>query len=133
MSDAAARLRELISHYDRLLMGQDEIVTPERVELARMTAAAGRLLFRHKGWDDSHPVARTLAAADAFVAGPSDDTYSEYVRVATNSYPFGAGDGCFKLPGYDSCEPGSGCTTGAGSLWSIASVIGHETTLIVMS
>ena len=129
MSDAAARLRELIVHYDRVLMAQEEIVTPERVELARMTESAGRLLFEHQGWDQAHPVARTLVAADAFVADPTDDTYSDYVRAATMSYPFGAGDGCFRLPEFDGCDPGSGCTTGAGTLWSIGHTIGFEQTL----
>ena len=129
MSDAAARLRDLIIHYDRVLTAQEEIVTPERVALARMTAAAGHRLYEHQGWDQSHPVARTLVAAEAFVADPTDDTYSGYVRAATASYPFGAGDGCFRLPEFDGCDPGSGCTTGAGTLWSIGHTIGFEQTM----
>jgi hypothetical protein len=69
-------------------------------------------------------MAATIAAADAYLEHPSEETYMAYVAAATRSYPYGAGDGCYRIDGAENCGPGSGCRSGAGTLDRIAAVVG---------
>jgi hypothetical protein len=85
--------------------------------LTRAFLAAGRLVA------DTHGIAHTLHAAQAFVLNPSEETELEYFNAATSTYPFGAGEGCYTLSTKKGCEPGSGCRTGAGTLEQIAIVV----------
>ena len=75
-------------------------------------------------------VDRTLEAAHSFVVEPTNTHYGALMEAATNSYPFGPGDGCYGVSnlGYAGCEPGSGCRSGAGCLVSLAEVIGYDRT-----
>jgi hypothetical protein len=119
--EAARRsLRRLIYRFDTI---EDEWATRA---LTRAVARAGRLLLTHPGFGPEHPVAATIAAAEAYVAHPSEEAYAEYFAAATRSYPFGAGEGCYRVDGAEDCEPGSGCRTGAGTLDQIAAVVGAQ-------
>ncbi len=87
---------------------------PQQI-LARAVVACGyRLLEQHA----FSTIALTIQAAEQFVCEPTEAHFAIYQNAATNSYPFGPGDGCFALPetGYSGCEPGSGCRSGAGCL-----------------
>jgi len=73
-------------------------------------------------------VACTLRAAREFIAEPTEAQWDALLRAATDSYPFGPGDGCFAIAeiGYTRCEPGSGCRSGAGTLACIAHEVGYD-------
>ena len=88
--------------------------------LTRAIAAGGRVLIAAMGYGADHPVSRTVAAADDYGRQPSENAHDAYFAAATNSYPYGAGEGCYAMDGAASCEPGSGCISGAGSLAQIA-------------
>jgi hypothetical protein len=115
-------LRDLVRWLDRTV--GDETASVRRQALAHVTAAAGRVLVARLGFGTDHPVVATVAAADRFVAQPTEETADAYLAAATRSYPYGSGDGCYALAGSEGCEPGSGCRTGAGSLEQMASAVG---------
>jgi hypothetical protein len=92
--------------------------------LTRAVARAGRLLLAHQEFGPNRPVAATLAAAEAYLAHPSEEARMMYFAAATRSYPYGAGEGCYRVEDADDCGPGSGCRTGAGTLDQIAAVVG---------
>jgi hypothetical protein len=96
--------------------------------LTRAIAAAGYELVKKKNFPADHPVIATIKAAEAYLLAPTDETFAGYFSAATNSYPFGAGEGCYAIRelGYPGCEPGSGCMSGAGSLYNIAHATGFE-------
>ncbi len=96
----------------------------ERELLVRAFLAAGPLL------PPIHTVTATLQAAQAFVVEPTEVRYGALTTAATNSYPFGPGDGCFAIRelGHAGCQPGSGCRSGAGCLASIAETVGYDRT-----
>lgn len=96
----------------------------ERELLVRAFLAAGALL------PPMPTLAETLEAARAFLVEPTEARYDALTTAATNSYPFGPGDGCFAIRelGRVGCEPGSGCRSGAGCLASIAETVGYDRT-----
>jgi hypothetical protein len=117
-------LRDLIRRLD-LTDSTDRDPTSARVQaLTRTIAAAGRVLIRDQAFPDGHPVPKTLAAAEHYSRRPSEQAFRAYFDAATRSYPYGAGEGCYKVRGSTSCEPGSGCRSGAGSLDQVAAVVG---------
>jgi hypothetical protein len=120
--DEVARrsLRRLIYWFDIV---DDEWATRA---LTRAVARAGRLLLARQEFGPTHPVAATLAAAEAYLAHPSEEAYRSYFAAATRSYPYGAGEGCYRVEDAETCGPGSGCRTGAGTLDQIAAVVGAQ-------
>ncbi|MCB9566098.1 MAG: hypothetical protein H6710_02585 [Myxococcales bacterium] len=88
--------------------------------LARMLVAGAPLFLA------AYPRARerasaTLQAAEQFIAEPSDENHAAFFRAATDSYPFGPGDGCFAVPELGSHgTPGAGCAGGVGSIAYLA-------------
>jgi hypothetical protein len=72
----------------------------------------------------SHPTWATLRASEAFVAEPCEETWEHLVSSATQSYPFGPGDGCYSVSGHVRCDAGSGCKSGAGTIAIVASTVG---------
>jgi hypothetical protein len=117
---ARRSLRRLVHWFDT---ADDEWATRA---LTRAVARAGRLLLAHHDFGPEHPVAATIAAAEAYLAHPSEEAYTRYVTAATRSYPYGAGEGCYRVEGAENCGPGSGCRTGAGTLDQIAAVVGAQ-------
>jgi hypothetical protein len=96
--------------------------------LTRSIIAAGHELVIKQHIAPSHPVMNTLRAAEAYCHTPQPDYFAQYFEAATASYPFGSGEGCYAIVecGYSGCQPGSGCPSGAGSLYSIADEVGIE-------
>ncbi|GIJ46629.1 hypothetical protein Val02_35150 [Virgisporangium aliadipatigenens] len=94
--------------------------------LTRAVARAGRLLLARPEFGPEHPVAVTVAAAEAYLSHPSERNRLRYFAAATRSYPYGAGEGCYRVEGAADCGPGSGCRTGAGTLERIADVVGAD-------
>ena len=85
--------------------------------LARAVAAVGRpLLARHPDGPQTPRISATLAAAEAYARDPDDRTELALYECATDSYPFGPGEGHYGTTERDGCEPGSGCRSGAGTL-----------------
>src|SRR4029453_11467283 len=111
-ADEEAALDELLT----LVRWFDETVSvadpagPAVQALTRSIAAAGRVLLQHENLPHGHPVRQTITRADEYAAAPGPDTYDSYADAATRAYPFGAGDGCHRVPELaDNCDPGSGC------------------------
>lgn len=104
--------------------------------LARAFVAAGEELLEfdfHQRYGGTYPdvyaaISSTLEAARAYVEAPSEANYGWLEHTATESYPFGAGQGCYAVEaiGASGCAPGSGCVSGAGSLAMFAEVVGWE-------
>lgn len=93
--------------------------------LARAVAAIGPPVLAH--WDGGLRASRvraTLAAAGAYARDPAEETGLALAVCATASFPYGPGDGCLAITGLDHCDPGSGCSSGAGTLHSMAWEIG---------
>lgn len=107
------------SVYDALLAGRYHGV--ESQVLARAVTAALRPLTEQV---PAPNIAATLAAAQAYVRAPGDRTWDAYATCATSSYPYGSGDGHYGVE--ESCDPGTGCITGAGTLIHIAEEVGFE-------
>lgn len=117
-------LLELVRWLDVTMAGRDAPSLEHEI-LARGVAALGReLLARER----APHVEATLRAATAFALEPTLDRYDALVAAATDTYPFGPGDGCFAIPalGVEGCAPGSGCRSGAGTLAAIAEEISYE-------
>ena len=133
--DAPIRLRALVSWFDVTLTNAsvDQDRQSGRQALTFAIAATGRLMIERQGVGDDHPVARTLAAADTYLHRPTAETYQAYQLAATGSYPFGAGDGCYAMEGFNGCGPGSGCRSGAGSLMSMAMTLGADAVLAAIA
>lgn len=98
--------------------GYDLTSSPYQI-LARSTIALGYILPEEIRFE---PVRQTLKAGEAFALNPTEESWTEFSVSATNSYPFGPGDGCFSIVeledtgGNPSCKPGTGCWSGAGNL-----------------
>lgn len=73
----------------------------------------------------------TVNAAKNYIQDPNDATHLTYFEAATASYPFGPGEGCYQVEelGYSNCEWGSGCPSGAGTLYQISLQLGEEMTV----
>jgi hypothetical protein len=89
--------------------------------LVRAVVAAGRPLLKQVRVPT---IAATLAAAEVYARAPGDATKQAYFKCATSSYPYGSGEGHYGLA--ESCEPGSGCITGAGTLLCVGRQVGFE-------
>ncbi len=64
---------------------------------------------------------KTLIAASEYAVFPSQQNLDNYFFEATNSYPFGKGEGCYSVKSLVKDKPcgiGTGCRSGAGSLCS---------------
>lgn len=99
--------------------------------LVRAVVATGHALVQQRAFPPGHPVFKTVAAAEAYLLDPTEERFEGYFEAATASYPFGSGEGCYAVSeiGRSGCEPGSGCVSGAGSLYSVAQEIGIEAAL----
>lgn len=66
-------------------------------------------------------IAQTIQGAEQFALAPTTGNFAAYQSAATNSYPFGPGNGCYALAatGYAGCELGSGCRSGSGCLYLV--------------
>ena len=100
----------------------------QNVAWAWLFATALELLHQvMRGRGDENPrIEQTMTAARLFAVDPTEDNYDELFWAATDSYPFGPGDGCLAVPetSADNCERGSGCSSGSGSLYYIAQEVG---------
>jgi hypothetical protein len=103
--------------------------------LVRAVIAAGRGFVTQRAFPRNHPVARTLRAAEEFSLAPTEAKFDRYFDCATDSYPFGTGEGCYAVKelGYAGCEPGSGCGSGAGTLDQIAQNIGAAAVMALIA
>ena len=107
-------LLQLISWLDIECLVEPPVSLPHQI-LARAVVAIGYRLINKLGLPT---IKATTEAAEIFALEPTIGNFNAYQSAATNSYPFGSGDGCYAIPetGYPECEPGSGCRSGSGSL-----------------
>jgi hypothetical protein len=108
---------------------ESAMASPESVQvqiLTRSVVATGYELVKKQNFPATHPVVKTIKAAEVYILEPSQDLFDNYFMAASDSYPFGSGEGCYAVDelGYPGCEPGSGCMSGAGSLYNMAGVLG---------
>ena len=120
-------LFELIRWLD-LLCSEESLDSLPMQILTRSVIAAGKGLVKKRAYPRNHPVVKTLQAAEAYSLLPTKVAFDRYFYAATNSYPFGTGEGCYAVKelGYAGCELGSGCKSGAGTLDQIAYEVGAE-------
>jgi hypothetical protein len=62
-----------------------------------MIAAAGRLLLAGLPGLAGERVSQTVVAAEAYTSAPGEGSFLTYFEAATDSYPYGAGDGCLSM------------------------------------
>lgn len=107
-------LLALISWLDLACAAAPLTSLPRQI-LARAFVAVGYVLYEKFGYET---IAQTIQAAEGFALAPTLDNFVVYQNAATNSYPFGPGDGCYAIAatGYAGCEVGSGCRSGSGCL-----------------
>jgi hypothetical protein len=120
-----ARVLALVEALDRAVVRDrrhDRVHGIAAQALARAVAAAGRPLLEQ---EPIPQIAATLAAAEAYARAPSDETHLVYFERATSSYPYGSGEGHYGVE-TQSCEPGTGCRSGAGTLFFAASAVGFD-------
>lgn len=108
-------LLTLISWLDLACSQASSTSLPQQI-LARAMVAVGYQLYKTLGYKT---LAQTIEAAEQFALEPTIGNFDQYQNAATNSYPFGAGDGCYAIPetGYHGCDRGSGCRSGSGALY----------------
>jgi hypothetical protein len=99
--------------------------------LAAAFAAVGPAV--RTSWPDPR-LERTIEAALDMATVPvagREDAWTRLFDAGTDSYPFGPGDGCHSIDGPEvpHAAPGTGCRSGAGSLMSVAAMIGDEAVL----
>ena len=78
-------------------------------------------------------ISATLGAAEAYARDPGDQTELALFECATDSYPFGPGEGHYGITERDGCEPGSGCRSGAGTLLFAARETGFAVVIQVLT
>jgi len=137
LGDGAAgperQLRTLVTTIDLAVAREPEHGLAAQA-LARAVAAVGRpLLARHPDGPQSPRISATLAAAEAYARDPDERTGLALYRCATDSYPFGPGEGHYGTTERDGCEPGSGCRSGAGTLLFAARETGFAAAVQVMT
>ncbi len=87
--------------------------------LAKATVALG-MLIQEVDPEATSTIAATTSAARHYVSDPTEENDLQFWDAATNSFPFGPGDGCYgisELGGH--CEAGGGCHSCAGFLWEV--------------
>lgn len=129
LADGAAgperQLRALVTAIDLAVAAEPDHGLATQA-LARAVAAVGRpLLARHPDGPQFIRISATLAAAEAYARDPGDETEMALYQRATDSYPFGPGEGHYGTTERDGCEPGSGCRSGAGTLLFAARETGY--------
>ncbi len=92
---------------------------PCRTILARAVVALGATLVDTQG--ASETIVATIKSAENYALNPTEQNWDLLFHCATQSYPFGPGDGCLSIPELENgatCQPGSGCISGSGTLAS---------------
>lgn len=120
-------IRELIRILDTISNDEStpELILFTRLYLARATLAVSHLAKRLYS-ESTVNIDATVIAAIQFIEKPTEHNDLLFFEAATNSYPFGPGDGCFCVDNASGHDTGSGCLTGSGFLWFIAEDVGHE-------
>jgi hypothetical protein len=133
-ADARAVVLDLVRRLDLAHLGApgsdtgDAIMELVALVLARAACVLGPELAAKVS--PRERIDATVVAARAYVDAPSEETHTAFFRAATQSYPFGPGDGCLaarELGGHGT--PGAGCASGSGFLAGTAAWIGDAAAL----
>lgn len=116
-------LRVLVEHLD-IIHDEDKRSDglPQQI-ITRCVIAMGFCVLDQISLDivQSQNLKKTIEAGIEYVIYPNASNYDRYFHCATNSFPFGAGEGCHSIrensaESADSCTVGSGCNSGSGCL-----------------
>jgi hypothetical protein len=125
----AQRLLDVVRMLDLALVAADAVgddVSWAHQAVARAVIALAPLV------PASDPIASTTAAALDYATAPSSDAWSALVAAATDSYPFGPGDGCLavdELGGHGVAGAGD---RGPGFVWSVAQECGVDSVCVLL-
>jgi hypothetical protein len=94
--------------------------------LARIAVAtSGMLCAALQAEAAVHHVTATTRAAREYALHPTEENDNAFFEAATDSFPFGPGDGCLAVEELGGHETrGAGCGSGAGFIWYVAQQIG---------
>lgn len=114
-------LLRLISWLDKECLKASNLTSIYRQILARAVIAIGYKVFSEGKMPET--CIQTIKSGENYALDPTETNWVAFTSSATMSYPFGPGDGCFSIERFEktnnlSCKPGSGCSSGAGSLAS---------------
>ncbi len=115
-----ASLLRFISYLDQECIASEDVASLPNQILARAVVAVGYELLDAQGAIET--IVATIKAGENYALNPTEQNWDLLFHCATQSYPFGPGDGCLSIPELEngvSCQPGSGCMSGAGSLASL--------------
>ncbi len=115
-----AALLRFISYLDQECIASEDVASLPNQILARAVVALGYTLIDAQGAMET--IIETIKAAENYALHPTEQNWDLLFHCATRSYPFGPGDGCLSIPELENgvtCQPGSGCISGAGSLASL--------------
>ncbi len=114
-----AALLRFISYLDQECIASEDVASLPNQILARAVVAVGYELLDAQGAIET--IVATIKAGENYALNPTEQNWDLLFHCATQSYPFGPGDGCLSIPELENgvtCRPGSGCISGAGSLAS---------------
>jgi hypothetical protein len=110
-------LRSLVSWLDIRCQESENNTSVYHQVFARALAALGYSIMETHGLMKT--VAETIRSAENYAVTPTEAAWDSLCFDATQSYPFGPGDGCYSIYPAESenhCRTGSGCRSGSGSL-----------------
>ena len=126
-----ASLLRFISYLDQECIASEDVASLPNQILARAVVALGYKLIDTQGAIET--IIETIKAGENYALHPTEKNWDLLFHCATRSYPFGPGDGCLSIPELENgatCQPGSGCISGAGSLASLGLDDGEAFTTI---
>jgi len=91
--------------------------------LARATVATGAMLGADRR---AATIDRTVTAAEEYLRSETDERWDEVLQAATDSFPFGPGDGCLAVPELGGHGARGSGDHGSGFIWFVAEMVGPE-------
>ena len=110
-------LLSFISWLDNECIATEVLTSLPYQILARSIVAVGYKKILHEGTKET--ILKTIKSGENYAMNPTEQQWDQFFDCATMSFPFGPGEGCYSIPELKngpSCNPGSGCISGAGSL-----------------
>jgi hypothetical protein len=110
-------LFDFISWLDKECIKDSEVTSLPYQILARSVVALGNKIINEEG--EIPTVRKTINSAEQFALEPTETNWDKLFEDASQSFPFGPGEGCYSIKELEiegPCEAGTGCISGAGTL-----------------